>query len=162
MDAAEVVGHGVGDVVAHAHRAGVVVRRAEVVATVLERGECGQPLRPRTGRYRDGAVGVGEDLERLVAGEDECDLVGYRVHRIPCGAVVVGLRTAGKLLRAGLGVAEMDNRLRAPEVAFLGREVDEAVGIARRHVADAANGDDDRVVVGAAACLRDVPESGFS
>ena len=99
VDTAEVVGHGVGDVVAHAHRAGVVMRRAEIVAAILERGERGEALRPRAGRHRDHAVRAGEDVERLVAGEDERDLVGDRVHLVPCRAVVVGLGAAGEVLR---------------------------------------------------------------
>ncbi len=55
----------------------------------------------------------------------------------------VGLRAAGKLLWTGFGVTQMNNGLRAPKVAFLRRKIDEAVRIASRHFADAADGDDD-------------------
>ena len=56
-------------------------------------------------------VALGQYLERLVAGEDQRDLIGDRIHLIPCRAIVVGLGTAGKVLRAGLGVAEMNHGL---------------------------------------------------
>ena len=56
VDAAEVVGHGVRDVVAHAHGAGVVMRGAEVVAAILECSERGESLRARCPPARDHAV----------------------------------------------------------------------------------------------------------
>ncbi len=103
---------------------------------------------------RGSRVGAGEDVERLVAGEDERDLVGDRVHRIPGRAVVLRLRTARELLRRGLRVAEMDDCFRAAEIRLERGEIDEAVGIARRHVADAANRDDHGVVVRAQHVLQ--------
>ena len=99
VDAAKVVGHGVGDVVAHAHRAGVVVRRAEVVAAIFERGERGESLRRGAGRHRDRAGSTWEDFERLVARKDQRDLVGDGVHFVPRHAIVLRLGAAGKLLR---------------------------------------------------------------
>ena len=105
VDAAKIVGHGVSDVVAHAHCAGVVVCRAEVVATVLslsERREDRKPLRPGAGGNRDGAGRAGENLEWLIASKDQRDLIGDRIHRIPCIAVIVRLRTTRKFLSGWL------------------------------------------------------------
>ena len=116
VNAAKVVGHGVSDVVAHAHCAGVVVSRAEVVAIGLgrlsERRESRKPLRPGAGGNRDGACGAWQNLEWLIAGKDKRDLVGDRIHRIPCIAIIVRLRTTREVRRGGFGVAEMDDGLR--------------------------------------------------
>ena len=163
MDAAEVVGHGVRDVVAHAHRAGVVMRRAEVVAAVLERGERGEPLRPRAGGHRNDAgrrwrsISNGSLPAKISAILSDTASIASHVARS-----FLRLRAAGKFLRAGLGVAEMDDRLRTSEVGLQRREVDEAVGIARRHFADAADGDDDGVVGRAEHGFDDVRARGSS
>src|SRR5207245_1793204 len=85
---------------------------------------------------------------------DERDLVRNGVHRVPRRAVVLRLRAARKVLRAGLGIAEMDHGLWAREVGLRRREIDKAVRIARGHIADAADSDDDGVVVGAKHVLQ--------
>ena len=56
VDPAEVVGHGIGNVVSHPHRAGIMMGRAEIVAASLECGERGQPLRQGAGGHRNYAV----------------------------------------------------------------------------------------------------------
>ena len=70
----------------------------------------------RTCRNRDHAVCVCQNFEWLIAGEDQRDLVGYGIHLIPRSAVGIGFRAAGELLRAGLGVAKRNHRLRASEI----------------------------------------------
>ena len=94
-------------------------------------------------------VGVGENVKGLIPRKDEGDLVGHRVHRVPGRPIVLRLRAAWKVRRTGLGVAEVHDSLRTPEIGVDGGEVDEAVGIPRGHLADAANGDDHGIVVGA-------------
>ena len=53
VNAAEIVRDGIGDIVAHAHRAGVMMRGAEIVAPVFERAErwqgAGPACRPEPG-----------------------------------------------------------------------------------------------------------------
>ena len=84
VDAAEVVGHGIGYVITHAHRPGVMMRRAEIVAAILERGRARRVAGRRgAGGHWNDAVGAGEDVERFVSREDQGDLVGNRIHRVP-------------------------------------------------------------------------------
>ena len=63
-------------------------------------------------------VSAWQNLERLVAGKDERDLVGDRIHRVPCSAVVLRLSTAGKSFGLALELPRCHDGLRAVEVGL--------------------------------------------
>ena len=105
MDPSEVVGNGIRNIVTHAHRAGVMVCGAEVIASILECSERGEPLGASNCRNRDRAVRAWQNFEWLIARENQCDLVGYSIHLIPGRTIGVGLHAARELLCAGLRVA---------------------------------------------------------
>ena len=120
MNPAEVVGHRIGHVVAHAQGAGIVVRGAQIV-TIFEVGQRGQTFCTGAGCDRYSAVAgktfasnntaASQNVEGFVACKNQRDLVGNGIHLVPCRTVVIRLGTAGKLLRRGVGVAQVNNRL---------------------------------------------------
>src|SRR6266481_578772 len=59
MNPAEVVGYGIGDDIAHAHRAGVMMGGSEIVAAGCERSERRQSLGRRAGGHRNRARSTG-------------------------------------------------------------------------------------------------------
>ena len=148
MNAPEIVCHRIRNVVAHPHRPGIVVCSAKIVPAILERSKRCQAVCGCSRRHGNRAARVGKDFKRLIPGEDQRNFVRDRIHRGPCIAIVVGLSTSGKLLGGSFRIPEGDDGTRPPEINVGRGQTDKTIGIARRHVANATDGDDDRIVGG--------------
>ena len=85
-----------------------------------------------------------EDLARLAGREHQCHLVGELVHCLP--DLTIELRLGAG--RAGSpGVADFDVSGRPAELRVESGQLNLAVRVPRRHLSDAAEGDDDVAVV---------------
>src|SRR6266567_2313760 len=120
MNPAEVVGHGVGDGVAHAHRAGVMVGGSEIIPARPERSERPQSLGRGTSGYWNHTARTGQYFEWLTTGKDKGDLIRNSVHRIPGVPVNIGFGAPRKILNRGFRVAERYDRF-GPVKVFFGR-----------------------------------------
>ncbi len=121
--------HGPGRIGAHPHGPGLVVGRAQTVAV------------------------AGDDVARRRPDDDGAEVVGHGVHGVPRGPVVGGLDgLAGS--RRVTGIAEADERATDAELVGVAGERHAVGRVARLELADAAQRDDDVVVVGAARASR--------